>query len=338
MKQLVCLKPGSFEMQDVVKPARKEGHALLKIKRIGICGTDLHAFEGTQPFFSYPRVLGHELSGEIMELDSEEGGFEVGEQVTFIPYYPCHDCVACRNGKPNCCTNIQGAGVHIDGGMVEYLNVPQYALIHGQGMSYDELAMVEPMAIGAHAVRVSEIKKDEFVIVTGAGPIGLGAMAFAKIKGAKVIALDVQDSRLEFAKEHFGADYAVNALNNPVEAVREITGGDMVTTIIDATGNLRAIEGSLDYLAHGGKITMVGLQLEKFSFAHPEFHKRETTLRSSRNATREDFDHVIDSMKTGKVDVKSLITHRSAFDNLVENFDSWLDPKTGVVKAVVNLD
>ncbi len=338
MKQLVCNEPGQFEMKQVSQPERKEGNALLKIKRIGICGTDLHAFEGTQPFFSYPRVLGHELSGEIVELDSAEGNFKVGEQVTFIPYYPCKECIACRNGKPNCCTNIQGAGVHIDGGMVDYLNVPQYALIHGQGMSYDELAMVEPMAIGAHAVRITEVKKDEFVLVTGAGPIGLGVMAFAKIAGAKVIAMDVQDNRLEFAKEQFGVDYVVNALNNPIETIKEITGGEMVTAIIDATGNKRAIEASLDYLAHGGRITMVGLQLEPFSFAHPEFHKRETTLRSSRNATRDDFDHVVDCMKSGKVNVNSLISHRAKFENMIEDFKTWLDPKTGVVKAIVSIN
>lgn len=338
MKQLVCLEPGKFEMQDQSQPERKEGNALLKIKRIGICGTDLHAFEGTQPFFSYPRVLGHELAGDIVDIADNEQGFKKGEAVTFIPYFPCGDCVACRAGKPNCCTTIEVAGVHVDGGMGEYMNVPEYALIHGQGMSYDELAMVEPMAVGAHSIRITEIKKDEFVLVTGAGPIGLGAMAFAKIQGAKVIALDVQDNRLEFAKEHFGVDYTVNALNNPLEAIKEITGGDMVTAIIDATGNKRAIEGNLNFLAHSGRITMVGLQLDNFSFSHPEFHKRETTLRSSRNATREDFDHVVDSMKAGKVDVNSLITHRAKFENMIEDFKTWLDPKTGVVKAVVSLD
>lgn len=338
MKQLVCLEPGKYEMKEVSQPERKEGNALLKIKRIGICGTDLHAYEGTQPFFSYPRVLGHELSGDIVDIASNDKGFKKGEAVTFIPYFPCGDCIACRAGKPNCCTTIEVAGVHVDGGMGEYMNVPEYALIHGQGMSYDELAMVEPMAVGAHSIRITEIKKDEFVLVTGAGPIGLGAMAFAKIQGAKVIALDVQDNRLEFAKEHFGVDYTVNALNNPLEAIKEITGGDMVTAIIDATGNKRAIEGNLNFLAHSGRITMVGLQLDNFSFSHPEFHKRETTLRSSRNATREDFDHVVDSMKAGKVDVNSLITHRAKFENMIEDFKTWLDPKTGVVKAVVSLD
>src|ERR1700726_2949262 len=175
MKILVCTTPGKLEYKNAEKPVLEKGNAIIKVKRIGICGTDLHAFEGTQPYFEYPRILGHELSGELVEFD-DATGFKIGEQVTFIPYLNCGKCIACRNGKPNCCVNLKVCGVHINGGMVEYLSVPSYSLIHGAGLNNLELSMVEPFAIGAHGIRRGGIKKGEYVLVIGAGPIGLGAM------------------------------------------------------------------------------------------------------------------------------------------------------------------
>lgn len=338
MKSLICVEPGKFEYRDIEKPRLERGFSLLKIKRIGICGTDLHAYEGTQPFFSYPRILGHELSGELVEPNGA-AGFEKNEAVTFIPYYPCGECIACRTGKPNCCVNIQGAGVHIDGGMVEYLSVPSYALIHGAGLSFEELALVEPLAIGAHSIRRAGVQNGEFVAVIGAGPIGLGIMEFAKIAGGKVIAIDVNDERLAFCKKNLGIEYTVNPVSdNAFEAVKEITHGDWATVVIDATGNLKAINGGIYYLAHGGRYVLVGLQREAFSFNHPDFHKRESTLMSSRNATRADFDHVVNSLKSGKVNVKNYITHTTMFDQVKDEFPKWLDPKSGVIKAMIVMD
>src|ERR1700726_952874 len=194
MKILVCTTPGKLEYKTADKPVLTKGNAIVKVKRIGICGTDLHAFEGTQPYFEYPRILGHELSGELIEFD-DAPGFIIGEQVTFIPYFNCGTCIACRSGKPNCCVNLKVCGVHINGGMVEYLSVPSYSLVHGDGLSFDELALVEPLAIGAHGIARADIKKGEFVLVIGAGPIGLGAIEFARIAGARVIVLDVNDVR-----------------------------------------------------------------------------------------------------------------------------------------------
>ena len=145
MKTLVCTEPGRFDYAIGSRPELKKGQAIMKIKRIGICGTDLHAFEGTQPYFNYPRILGHELAGELVEFDNAPG-FEIGEAVTFIPYFNCGRCIACRREKPNCCTKMQVCGVHVDGGMVEYLSVPSSSLLHGEGLGFDELALVEPLA------------------------------------------------------------------------------------------------------------------------------------------------------------------------------------------------
>lgn len=337
MKTLVCTTPGQFAYQQDVKPTLAPGRAILRINRIGICGTDLHAYEGTQPFFNYPRILGHELAGELVEADGAPD-FSPGEIVTIIPYFNCGTCIACRSGKPNCCANLQVSGVHIDGGMVEYLSVPSYALVHGEGLSVDALALVEPLAIGAHGVRRAAIQPGEFVLVVGAGPIGLGSMEFARIAGGNVIAMDINAGRLAFCQNKLQVTHVVNALEPDVtEQLRAITNGDMPTVVIDATGSLHAINNSFQYMAHGARYILVGLQKGDICFSHPEFHKREATLMSSRNATRQDFEHVIACMKKGLVDPTTYITHRVTFGQVSDRFASWLDPTNGVIKAMVEL-
>ncbi len=337
MKTLVCIEPGHFEYQSVAKPELTEGNAIIKIKRIGICGTDLHAFEGTQPYFEYPRILGHELAGELVEAD-DAPGFKIGEAVTFIPYFSCGKCIACRRGKPNCCNNIKVCGVHQHGGMAEYLSVPSSSLVHGDGLSFDELALVEPLAIGAHGVGLAQIKEGDNVLVMGAGPIGLGAMAFAKMAGAKVIALDINDKRLQFCINNIKVSHVVNALDpDVIQQLMNITNGDMPTAVIDATGNLKAINNGFQYVAHGGSYILIGLQKEEICFSHPEFHKRETVLMSSRNATRKDFNYVIAAIKNKQISPATFITQSFLFDNIVEEFNHLLDADNGVIKAMVEM-
>lgn len=338
MKALQCTEPGWFDYINIPEPVLQPGHAIIKIKRIGICGTDLHAFEGTQPFFNYPRILGHELAAEIVGIDGDTN-FSVGEAVTFLPYFSCKTCIACRNGNPNCCTNIKVCGVHIDGGMAELFSVPVDTLIKNEGLSLDELALIEPLAIGAHGVRRAAIQKDEFALVIGAGPIGLGTMQMAKIAGAKVIAMDISDNRLNFCKNNIAVDYIINpATEDAVAKLKEITHGDMPTAMFDATGNQKAINNALAYLAHGGRYVLIGLQQKELIFSHPEFHKRETTLMSSRNATKEDFEHVVWAIKNKLVNPKDYITHRVKFNEVKDVFSTWLDPANGVIKAMVEMD
>ena len=337
MKVLTCTTPGQFDYEEREMPAAAADHAIIQIKRIGICGTDLHAFEGTQPFFAYPRILGHELAGELVSFDNAPG-FTKGEAVTFIPYFNCGTCIACRSGKPNCCTNIRVCGVHIDGGMAEYLSVPSYALVHGQGLSMDALALVEPLAIGAHGVRRAAVEPGEFVLVIGAGPIGLGIMEFARIAGANVIAMDINEARLNFCKEKLKVAHTINAKTADVMSeLKKITNNDMPTVVIDATGSQQAINNGFQYMAHGARYVLVGLQKGEISVSHPEFHKREATLMSSRNATRQDFEHVIAAMKSGEVDPTTYITHRVEFGEVKDEFAGWLNPANGVIKAMVSL-
>ena len=334
MKALVCTTPRQFDYINTEMPAPADGETLLKIERIGICGTDLHAFEGTQPYFNYPRILGHELAATIVE--TKAFGFTAGDKVTIIPYMHCGNCIACNSGKNNCCVNMRVFGVHIDGGMREFVAVPDRALLKREGLSLDELALIEPLAIGTHAVKRAAVANGEFVLVIGAGPIGLGIAQFARIAGAHVIVVDVNDDRLQFCTTHVGVEHTINPLKQDVmESLKQITSNNMPTVVIDATGNLRAINNAFAYLAHGGRYVLVGLQKQHISFSHPEFHKREATLMSSRNANVSDFEHVMESLKNGLVQPTNFITHKVAFDEVATQFETWLHPNSKVVKAVV---
>ncbi|NRF37109.1 zinc-binding alcohol dehydrogenase family protein [Pedobacter foliorum] len=338
MKTLICSTPGEFEYKETELPVLKTGHTLLKIKAIGICGTDYHAYKGVQPFFIYPRILGHEIAAEIVEttLTSE---FSVGEKVTISPYFYCGNCIACRNGKTNCCETMKVCGVHIDGAMSEYILVPDYSLINGEGLTEDELVLVEPLAIGAHGISRANVRKGEYVLIVGAGPIGLGTMDFARIAGAEVIALDTNTQRLEFCRDKLGVKHIINAVSDDVvEQLKLITNGDMPTVVIDCTGNLKAINNAFQYMAHGARFVLIGLQKQEISFSHPEFHKREATLMSSRNALPADFKHVISCIKNGKIKPLDYITHKLNFQEVKDKFDSLIDAEDGLVKAVVVFD
>ncbi len=334
MNSLVCINPGQLAYKEIDMPLPSKGQALLRVKKIGICGTDLHAYEGTQPYFHYPRILGHELALEVEDAE----GFNKGDAVTIIPYFNCGECIACRNGKPNCCAAINVFGVHIDGGMKEFISVPLYSVVDGEGLAMEELALIEPLAIGAHSIKRAGVTEGEFVLVVGAGPIGLGIMEFARIAGGKVIALDINQQRLDFCSEKLSIPFTINvAKENVTDRLKEITNGDMPVVVIDATGNLTAINTAFQYIAHGGRFVLVGLQKEAIQVSHPEFHKREATLMSSRNATRVDFEQVISCIKAGIVQPANYITHRVKFDDVLDQFQSWLDPANGVIKAVVEM-
>jgi len=338
MKALVCTNPGEMDYREIPEPELKPGFAIIRIRKICVCGTDLHAFEGTQPFFNYPRILGHELSGELIEFE-DAPGFKKGDRVTFLPYLNCGKCIACRNGKTNCCTNLRVCGVHIDGGMVDYFSIPSHLLVHAQGLGLTELAMVEPMAIGAHGIRRAAVQPGECILIMGAGPIGLGVMEFARLQGAEIIVMDTNAHRLNFCKSNLGISHIVQAGDsNLAEQLMEITHGDMPTVVIDASGNRKAINNGLNYLAQGGRYILIGLQKEELVFSHPEFHKKEATLMSSRNATREDFDHVIQSMKKGLIHPLSFITNRVTFMEAAAGFPDWLNPSNQVIKVVLEND
>ncbi|MDE3211986.1 MAG: zinc-binding alcohol dehydrogenase family protein [Bacteroidota bacterium] len=335
MNALVCTSPRKLEYQEVPTPVLRQGQAILKIRRIGICGTDLHAFEGTQPFLSYPRIFGHEIAADLVEADGQTG-LVSGEPVTVIPYIHCGQCMACRAGRTNCCSSLQVFGVHIDGGMAEYLSVPSALVLSSHGLNYDQLALVEPLCIGAHGIRRAALQPKEVVLIMGAGPIGLSAMAFAQLSGATVIAMDLNPARLAFCKNVLGIPYGIDpSREEAFQAISQITGGEMASVVIDATGNLDAINSGLQYLAHAGRYVLIGLQKEAFSFSHPEFHRREATLMSSRNATAQDFDYVMQMIQTGRIQPELFISQKVGFNKLRDAFPDLVDSAKLTIKTLV---
>ena len=338
MKTITCETPSQFIYKEAPIPKLSDGQLLIQIKRIGICGTDLHAYKGTQPYFNYPRILGHELAGIVIDNNNSEI-YNNGDQVTIIPYLSCGHCIACQNSKENCCVNLCVLGVHTDGGMQEYISVPQTAIISSTKLDLDTLALIEPFSIGAHGIKRAQIVKDEYVLVVGAGMIGLGAMEFARLAGGQVIAMDTNDQRLDFSKNTASVKYTINPLTDEVdEVLKKITNGNMPTIVIDATGNQQAINKNLKYLAHGGKYILIGLQKNEIIFSHPEFHKRETTLMSSRNANRNDFEFVIECIEHKLINPNAYITHRVKFENLKNEFNDYYDSASGIIKVLINMD
>lgn len=338
MRGIVCEEIERFRYaDDLPEPVPTPGHAVVTVRRIGVCGTDLHAFKGKQPFFAYPRILGHELAGVIAQIGPNDEGLRVGDQVSVIPYLHCGRCIACRGGKTNCCTDMQVMGVHIDGGMRERISVPVTHLIQTNALSLDQTATLEPFAIGAHAVRRSGLQAGETALVIGGGPIGLGVMAFAKASGAKVIAMDVNEGRLAFCRDWARADETANALQDPLSHILAANGGELPSVVFDATGNTQSMTDAFGYVAHAGRLVYVGLVRSDIRFHDPEFHKRELTLLGSRNATREDFDRVLEVMASGDIDVDRYVTHRSSLSDTIANFEEWLKPETKVIKAMIEL-
>jgi len=338
MKSIICKEPHVFKEKDITAPARKEGEVLIRIKRIGICGTDLHAFKGNQPYFTYPRILGHELSGTIEEIDRHKADFQVGDQVTIIPYLHCGTCIACSRGKTNCCEKMEVMGVHLDGGMCEMISVPIENIIKTEALTLDQAAMIEPLAIGAHAVRRAEMTEGDTVLVIGAGPIGLGVMQFAKKQGARVIAMDVNEERLQFCKTWVNVDATVNALEEPIKVIEILTNGHLPTIVFDSTGNVQSMTDAFQYVAHGGKLIYVGLVNDYVRIYNPDFHKKEITLLASRNATQADFKGVLETLEAGEINIENYITHRCHFDDVINQFNHWLLPESKVIKSIVEVN
>jgi len=336
MKYIVCEEPNKFTLKEKEFPKREANQALLKVHRVGICGTDLHAYSGNQAFFTYPRILGHELAAEILEIGNNPQNLKVGDKVIVMPYVSCGTCLACSQGKTNCCSNIRVLGVHADGGMQQHFAVRTDLLIPAKNLLYEEMAIVEPLAIGAHAIRRANVVASETIVVMGCGPIGIGLMKLAQIKGAEVIALDVDEARLEFVKNEIGVKHVVKVSETAVEEVSKITNGDLATAVFDCTGNKRALESGINYMSHGGRYVLVGLSKGELVFSHPAIHAKESTIMCSRNATLEDFDFVINNLS--KFPTSAFVTHQVNFTEMIENFDSWLDPKTKVIKAMVNFN
>jgi len=342
MKALEMTKPGEFTFRELPVPRPVNDEILCKVLSVGICGSDIHAFEGKQPFFSYPRIVGHELAVQIAEIPSaaksSAGNLKEGDIVSVLPYLSCGKCIACRAGRTNCCTSLKVLGVHIDGGMREYICIPASYAVPAGRVKQSCIALVECFSIGFHGVRRANPRKGDTALVVGAGPIGIGVIHGLKERGVNVIAIDVNYRRLAYARETAKADYVINALcEDPVKILDEMTGGEKAPFVMDATGNAKQMMKAFDYVSAGGTIVYVGLVQDEISFRDPVLHAKEITLMGSRNAAREDFTNVIAGMESGRVNTDGFITHTSSLDDTPANFASWIKPETGCIKAVISI-
>lgn len=335
MLQITLEEPGRFRLDESPAPRAAEGEALVRIRRIGVCGTDLHAFKGRQPFFSYPRILGHELAGEVIEVGPNDRGLSVGDRVAVEPYVACGECRACRAGRYNCCARLEVLGVHRDGGMRELLAVPLPLLHRSERLSLEQLALIETLGIGYHAVERGAVAAGEWVVVIGTGPIGLATIQFAALAGARVVAVDVNPARLEFSRR-LGVEHTVDAREDAVEAVAALTGPDLAHCVFDATGNLESMGGSIRVAGPGGRVVMVGLAIGSISLDDPLFHRRELTLYATRNSMGA-FPALMRLMEEGRVDTSPWITHHLRLSSLLEEFPALYAPDAGVVKAMITV-
>ncbi len=337
MLQIVLSQPGHFTATEGPEPTLAPGEALVRVHRIGICGTDLHAFAGKQPFFNYPRILGHELGVEVIDPGSDPHGLKAGDRCSVEPYLNCGHCVACRRGKPNCCTSLNVLGVHSDGGMRPYLALPARKLHRSSLLDYEQLALIETLGIGAHAIERAEPTKNDFVLVIGAGPIGLSVIQFALVSGATLAVMDVSESRLAFCRDQLGVTHTVVAGADAAAQLKAIGGGDLPTIVIDATGSPKSMAGTFELAAHGGRIVFVGLFQGDVTFNDPNFHRRELTLCGSRNALPQTFRDIIALVEAGRVDTKPWITHRFALADTPQVFPEKISGNPAVLKAIVEV-
>ncbi len=336
MKTIVLEKPGDFRLTERPDPGSPPpGDALIRIRRVGVCGSDIHAYRGNQPFFTYPRVVGHELGVEIADVGTNEKGLAVGDRCAVEPYLHCGRCIACRRGKTNCCVALQVLGVHADGGMREFMAVPVAKLHRSRSLSLDQLALVEMLTIGAHAVRRAQLEPGENVLVIGAGPIGLSTITFAQLVGARVSVLEISAWRREFCGRHLKADRCLDGKGDTGKQLQDLLGGDLPTTVFDATGSPKSMMQAVQYVANGGKLVYVSLVQADLTFTDPEVHRRELTLLRSRNALAADFVWAMQMVEDGRIDLGPWITHRASADTMVAAFPTWLNPDGGVVKAAV---
>ena len=328
MKALQLTAPRQLVPIAIAEPAAPSaGEVLVAVRAIGICGTDTAGYLGKMPFIEYPRILGHELGVEVLAVGAEVDSLAIGDRCAVEPYLYCGACHSCAQERTNCCETLQVLGVHCDGGMCERLLLPAKHLHRRNSLSFDQLALVEMLGIGCHAVQRAAVKKGDSVLIIGAGPIGLTVLEFARIAGAVVSIVELNPARREFVRSHYAGVMVLAEM--PREASAQI--------VFDATGNAGSMATAFKYVAFTGKVVFVGITKEPVLLDDPLFHRRELTLLASRNAVARDFGLILDLIEKGRIDTDAWISHRAEFDALPDAMAEWIKPGSAVVKAVVRV-
>lgn len=340
MRAIRLEQPKQFEQVDIAEPAEPgPGQALVQTHRMGICGTDISGYLGKMPFFRYPRIPGHELGVEVLEIGQGVTNVKPGDCCSVEPYMNCGQCYACRKGNSNCCERLNVIGVMVDGGLCERFLIRADKLHPSARLSYEQLALVETLAIGCHASDRAAPQPGDHVLIIGAGPIGLATLEFARLTGAQISVMDMVESRLEFCRRQYGVTGTIvfRGDNSEAAEVENITAGDKFAIVIDATGNNRSMSSALSYVAHTGTLVYVGITTGEINFTHPLLHRPELTIKGSRNALPADFPRIIALIEDGTIDTAPWITHRTSFGELIGQFEAYTRPETGVIKAIVEV-
>jgi len=318
-----------IEMDEPGSPG--PGQVLVETNRMGICGTDYSGFLGKMPFFSYPRVIGHELGVTVLEVGEGVTNVAPGDKCSVEPYMNCGHCYACRKGATNCCETLKVIGVMIDGGLCDRFLIRAEKLHPSKKLSLEQLALVETLAIGCHCTDRCEPQEGDQILIIGAGPIGLATLEFTRLTGARVTVMDMVESRLEFCQKQYGVEHTILAKGDAsdLERVNELTGGERYAVVTDATGSKKSMCDALHYVA---------ITTQELAFEQRFMHRPEMTIKASRNAVPENFTRIIGLIEQGVIDTDPWITHRTSFDAVVGEFESFTRPESGVLKAMIEVN
>jgi 2-desacetyl-2-hydroxyethyl bacteriochlorophyllide A dehydrogenase len=340
MKALQLVEPKKWQMIEIPEPpAPGPGEAVVRVHRVGICGTDYSGFLGKMPFYSYPRIPGHELGVEVVAVGAGVSGVSVGDRCAVEPYINCQKCYSCRRGNTNCCMSHQTLGVHCDGGLRPLFTVPARKLHVSRTLSFEQLALVETLGIGCHAVNRGAPEAGDTVLVIGAGPIGLSAVEFVKVSGARTVVMDTNERRLAFVREQMGVPDTILAKGGPedLKALEAIAGENLAQVVIDATGSHHSMSGALQFLGFTGRLVYVGVTAEEVHFGHPLMHRRELSVLASRNALASDFVRIVKLIEEGRINTQPWMTHHAELGEVSERFGEWMKPESAVLKAMVTV-
>jgi 2-desacetyl-2-hydroxyethyl bacteriochlorophyllide A dehydrogenase len=340
MRAIQFAEPKTMRRIEIDEPGPPgPGQALVRTHRMGVCGTDVSCYLGKFPFFDFPRIPGHELGVEVLAIGEGVTNVQVGDRCSVEPYMNCGKCFACRRGASNCCANLKVIGVMMDGGLCDRFILRAEKLHPSKKLTMEQLALVETLAIGCHANDRGVPPDGEHALIIGLGPIGLATLEFARLTAAKISVMDMNEQRLEFVRRNYGIENTVHFKGDDTELMRmrELTGGDMYSVVTDATGNKHSMSGALKYVAPTGTLVYVGITTEEIAFRHPVLHRPEATIRASRNALPPDFTRIIGLIEDGTINTDPWITHRTSFDDVIDQFESFTRPETGVLKAMIEL-
>ncbi|MGA2095297.1 MAG: zinc-binding alcohol dehydrogenase family protein [Candidatus Acidiferrum sp.] len=338
MKALILKNPGEAVIESVPEPKAEDGKILLRVRMIGLCGSDLNSYRGKNPLIQFPRILGHEIAATIVESSRSIPGLEAGVNVTLSPYTSCGKCASCLQGRPNACASNQTLGVQRDGALTEYITVPPEKLYRAASLSLKELCMVEPLTVGFHAAARGRVNTNDIVAVLGCGGVGLGAIAASHFSGARTIAVDVDDAKLEIAKQA-GAQHIINTSREPLhDRLQELTGGHGPGVVIEAIGLPQTFRAAVEEVAFSGRVVYIGYAKEPVAYETRLFVQKELDILGSRNALAQDFQRVIQMLEARKFPVEQAVGNIISLEEAPRVLQAWSGNPSKFTKIMVQMD